>query len=120
MKLVPDFLVLIQTWPRMNLVVSIKVGFGILSPSTILHALLPFFKLQRNQLAANGLIPSHTPSLLSWQDSGFYCIIITLKRPQRTMSGAILLQNRLLEFMDQGGLSTIRIEDEELSKALCV
>lgn len=46
MKLVPDFLVLIQTWPRMNLVVSIKVGFGILSPSTILHALLPFFKLQ--------------------------------------------------------------------------
>ena len=45
-KLVPDFLVLIQTWPRMNLVVSIKVGFGILSPSTILHALLPFFKLQ--------------------------------------------------------------------------
>ena len=36
------------------------------------------------------------------------------------MSGAILLQNRLSEFMDQGGLSTIRIEDEELSKALCV
>ena len=104
----------------MNTDVLTKVGFCLLSSSTILHALLPFFELQRNQLAANGLILSHTPSLQSWRDFGYCFTIITLKRPQRKMSGAILLQNRLLEFMDQGGLSTIRIEDEELSKALCV